>query len=112
MRYLRAVSLTGLCESSFFRPTGLSGLVTTPTMLYPFSISASSKVAESSGVPMKTVRTFGISEMTGETPTFSGSIFFAEKREKIPLGQSVICSVGQCLFSFLFSEAVDDEDAV
>ena len=54
--WLTAYCLTALWESSvWWRPIGLSGIVTTATTLYPPSTSARKEATAKSGVPIKTI---------------------------------------------------------
>ena len=53
----KAYSLTAEARSTDpWRPTGLSGWVTTATTLYPFSTSSLSEPTANSGVPINTMR--------------------------------------------------------
>src|SRR3989344_543942 len=111
-----AFCLTALATASWSRPAGLSGLVTTPTIVYFFSMRPVRITAANSGVPIKTARTLGASvgrvfwaDRTGVSCAdgFLENIFFARS------SKAVIFFIQRLMFLFLLLlVAVRDENAV
>src|SRR3989344_2759168 len=105
-----AIFLTALSWSSCFRPLGLSCFVTTPTMLYWAPMRPRSRVAENSGVPMKTTRIFGTTLFwVVFCPVVGVSVARGAVRKRL---RQLAIAFFELVIFLLFFEAVADKDAV